>query len=238
MAVDLLAAVAHPDDAELLCGGTLARSASQGHRTGILDLSRGELGSRGSAEIRAAEAAAAARVLGVSERANANLPDGRLTNTDTTRRIVVEHLRRFRPRTVILPYPVGRHPDHRVASELIHDAAFLSGLKNYPADGEPFRPVKLCYAMAYREDAVKPTFVVDISAWMEQKLAAVASYASQFDGVTQGGELYPNGQAFLDLVRTQSAHYGSLIRVAYGEPFWTPETMSVEDIVSLGVGSL
>ncbi|HEY4321910.1 MAG TPA: bacillithiol biosynthesis deacetylase BshB1 [Gemmatimonadales bacterium] len=234
MSVDLLAIVAHPDDAELLCGGTLARAADHGHRTGILDLTRGELGSRGSPELRAREAAAAADVLGVSERANAGLPDGHLHNTDASRVVIVDQLRRLRPRTVIIPYVVGRHPDHRIASELVRDACFLSGLKNYPAAGDPHRPQKVCYALSFREDAVKPTFVVDISAQFERKLRAVMSYASQFDGATQGGELYPTGQSFPDLIATQNAHYGSLIRVRYGEPFWTQETMGVDDILSVG----
>lgn len=239
MPLDLLAAVAHPDDAELLAGGTLAKAVDAGHRVGILDLTRGEMGSRGNAEIRAREAAAASLVLGVTARTNAGLPDGHLENNDAMRRVVVEQLRRLKPRTLILPYPVGRHPDHRVASELIRDACFLSGLKNYPADGEPWKPTKVVYAFAYREDAVKPSFVVDTSAQFERKLKAVACYASQFTPDTiQAGELYPTGQPLLELIRTQDAHAGSLIRAAYGEPFWTAETMAVEDITRLGVASL
>lgn len=238
MNVDLLVIAPHPDDAELLAGGTLAKASDQGHRTGILDLTRGELGSRGSPEVRAQEAAAASAVLGVSKRVNAGLPDGHLTNNDAMRRVVIEQLRHFRPRVVILPYIVGRHADHRVASELVRDACFLSGLRNYPAGGEPFKPFKLCYALAYREDPVAPTFIVDISDTFERKLAAVSCYASQFAGVVQAGELYPTGQPLPELLRSQHAHYGSRIRAAYGEPFWTPETVVVDDIVQLGVGSL
>ena len=238
MPVDLLAIMAHPDDAELLCGGTLARAADQGHRTGIVDLSRGELGSRGTPELRAQEAAAAARVLGVAERANAGLPDGHLANTDASRRVVVELIRRFRPRVVLLQYITGRHPDHRVGSELVRDACFLSGLRNYPADGEAFRPTKLCYALSFREEPIQPTFVVDIAAQFERKLAAIACFASQFEGVTQAGEMYPTGQPLHDLIATQNGHYGSLIRARFGEPFWTPETIEVDDVVRLGVHSL
>lgn len=239
MPLDLLAAVAHPDDAELLAGGTLAKAADAGHRVGILDLTRGELGSRGSAEIRAAEAVAASAMLGIHERATAGLPDGRLASTDAMRVAVVEQLRRLRPRVIILPYTVGRHPDHRIAAELIRDAAFLSGLKNYPAQGDPWKPSKLLHALAYREDAVKPTFVVDTSAQFDRKLQAIACYASQFTGETvQAGELYPTGQPLMELIRTQDAHAGSLIRVAYGERFWTEETMAVEDVVQLGVQTL
>lgn len=238
MTVDLLAVMAHPDDAELLCGGTLARAADQGHRTGILDLTRGEMGSRGTPELRAEEATAAAIILGVAERANAGLADGHLANTDATRRTVADQIRRFRPHVVLLPYMTSRHPDHRVASELVRDACFLSGLKNYPADGDPFRPTKLCYTLSFREDTIKPTFVVDIAAQFERKVAAIACFASQFDGVRQAGEAYPTGQTFADLIASQNSHYGSLIRARYGEPFWTSETMAVDDIVALGVHSL
>lgn len=239
MPLDLLAAVAHPDDAELLAGGTLAKAVDAGRRVGILDLTHGEMGSRGNAEIRARESAAASLVLGISARTNAGLPDGHLENNDAMRRVMVEQLRRLKPRVVIAPYPVGRHPDHRIAAELIRDACFLSGLKNYPADGEPWKPFKLIHALAYREDTVKPTFVVDTSAQFERKLKAIACYVSQFSGDTiQAGELYPTGQPLLELIRTQDAHAGSLIRAAYGERFWTPETMAVDDVTRLDVASL
>lgn len=238
MPVDLLAIVAHRDDAELLCGGTLAKAVDAGHRVGILDLSAGEAGTRGSAALRAAEAERAARVLGIHERRNAGLPDAHLQNTDETRRVIVAEVRHFAPRTVIVPYPVGRHPDHRVASELARDACFLAGLAKYDAPGIPHRPGKVLYALAYREDAVKPTFIVDISAQFARKLEAVKCYASQFDGALSAGELYPTGQDLYSLVETQCTHYGSRIRARYGEPFWTPETMAVDDVVTLGVSSL
>lgn len=238
MPVDLLAIMAHPDDAELLCGGTLARAADQGHRTGIVDLTRGELGSRGTPELRAEEAAEAARILGVSERRSLGLPDGHLANSDAARVAVVEAIRALRPRVVLMPYIVGRHPDHRVAAQLVHDACFLAGLKNYPAQGERFKPTKLCHAISFREDPVKPTFVVDISAQFERKLAAVMAFRSQFEGATQGGELHPTGQPLAELIATQNAHYGSLIRCRFGEPYWTEETVPVDDIVTLGGASI
>ena len=236
--IDLLAIGPHPDDAELLCGGTLIGAADSGYRTGILDLTAGELGSKGTPEIRHQESQAAARVLGLTERRQLGLPDGRLVNDEDSRRRLVEQLRELRPRTIILPYLEGRHPDHRVAAQLGYDACFLAGLKNYPADGEPHRPGKILYAVAYREHAPKPTFVVDTSDSFERKLEAVRCYGSQFDGAIAMGELYPTGQPFYDLLRTQDAHYGSLIRAAYGEPFYTRETMRVEDVVELGVRSL
>ncbi|GIW51552.1 MAG: bacillithiol biosynthesis deacetylase BshB1 [Gemmatimonadales bacterium] len=236
--VDLLAIAAHPDDAELTCGGTLAKAARQGYRTGILDLTQGEMGTRGNPETRQREAQEAARVLGVARRLNAGLPDARLSNDANSRRVLVEFIRQLRPRVVILPFPVGRHPDHRIASELGRDACYLAGLARYPAAGEPHRPAKILYALAYREDPIKPTFVVDISEEFELKLRAIRCYASQFDGVKAAGEIFPTGQDLYDLIRIQNAHYGSLIRTRYGEPFMTYETVRVDDVVKLDVQSM
>ncbi len=238
MPVDLLAIAAHRDDVELTCAGTLLRAHDAGYRTGILDLTAGESGTRGSAELRAAESARAAEVMGVAERLNAGLPDAYLQNTDATRRVVVELIRHFAPRTVILPYPVGRHPDHRIASELGRDACFLAGLARYNASGTPHRPHKILYALAYREDPVKPTFVVDISPQFERKMQAIRCYASQFDSSDSAGEIFPTGQDLYSLVEVQNAHYGSLIRTRYGEPFHTEETVRVDDVVALEVRSM
>lgn len=238
MPVDLLAIAAHRDDVELTCAGTLLRAVDDGHRTGILDLTAGETGTRGSAAVRAEEAARAAQILGVTERRNAGLPDAYLQNCDETRRIVVEQIRHFAPRVVILPYPVGRHPDHRITSELGRDACFLAGLARYKAAGEPHRPHKILYALSYREDPVKPTFVVDISDQFARKLAAIRCYASQFDGAIKAGEIFPTGQDLYSLVETQNAHYGSLIRTRYGEPFYTEETVRVDDVLGLEVQSM
>lgn len=237
-AVDILAIAAHRDDVELTCAGTLIRAADQGYRTGILDLTAGETGTRGSAALRASEAAAAAEIMGVAERRNAGLPDAHLHNSEEARRVVVEAIRHFAPRVVILPFPVGRHPDHRIASELARDACFLAGLAKYPADGTPHRPFKILYALAYREDPVKPTFVVDITPQFERKLASIRAYASQFDGATNAGEIFPTGQDLYSLVETQNAHYGSLIRTRFGEPFFTHETVLIDDVVQLGVQSM
>ena len=238
MPVEVLAIAAHRDDVELTCAGTLLRAAAAGHRTGILDLTAGESGTHGSAELRAQEAERATELLGVTERRNAGLPDAHLQNTDQMRRVVVEHIRHFAPRVVILPYAVGRHPDHRRASELGRDACFLAGLAKYDAAGAPHRPFKILYALSYREDPVKPTFVVDITPQFERKMAAIRCYASQFDGAKAAGEIFPTGQDLYSLVETQNAHYGSLIRTRYGEPFFTDETMAVDDVTALGVQSM
>jgi bacillithiol biosynthesis deacetylase BshB1 len=237
--VDLLAIAAHRDDVELLCGGTMARAAAQGHRTGILDLTQGEMGTDGSADLRGREADAAAETLGVIARRNAGFPDAGLENTPETRLRVATFIRAFRPRVVILPYMLGRHPDHRIASQLAYDACFLAGLAKLPVEGPPHRPLKILYSLTYREDAVKPTFVVDITAQMEKKMEAVRCYSSQFDGKTWGGEVFPGGDRPLyEQVRMHAARYGALIRTEYGEPFYTAETMSVDDVVTLGVRSM
>ena len=238
MPVDLLAIAAHRDDVELTCAGTLLKAVDQGYRTAILDLTAGESATRGSAEQRGQEAERAAAILGVTERRNAGLPDAHLENTEATRRLVVEAIRYFAPRVVILPFPIGRHPDHRIASELGRDACFLAGLAKYPGEGTPHRPFKVLYALSYREDPVKPTFVVDISGQFERKLAAIRCYASQFDTAISAGEIFPTGQDLYSRVETQNAHYGSLIRAPYGEPFFTHETVLVEDVVKLGVQSM
>ncbi len=238
MSVDILAIAAHRDDVELTCAGTLLRSIDQGHSAGILDLTAGESGTLGSADLRAAEAEAAAKILGVAERRNAGLPDAHLQNSEEARRVVVAAIRHFRPRIVILPFPIGRHPDHRIAAELSRDACFLAGLGKYDAPGEPHRPHKILYALSYREDPVKPTFVVDISAQFERKLAAIRCYASQFDGAKAAGEIFPTGQDLYSLVETQNAHYGSLIRTRYGEPYFTQETVRIDDVVALHVASM
>lgn len=239
MSVDLLALFAHPDDAELLAGGTLIKATDRGHRVGIVDLTRGELGSKGTPELRAKEAARAAEVMGAVARESLALPDGHLAQSDAMRRAVVEAIRRHRPRTVVTHYPVGRHPDHRLAAELVRDACFLSGLVNYPAAGEKHRPDKVCFSLSYREDRVAPTFVVDTTAQIDRKIEALRCFASQWSPETlQGGELHPTGLPFFELVRMQDAHSGSLIRTAYGEQWWTLETVAIDDVVTMGVPSL
>jgi bacillithiol biosynthesis deacetylase BshB1 len=236
--VTILAIAAHRDDVELTCGGTLAKSAKQGHRTAILDLTRGEMGSRGSAEIREQEAARAAGILGIAERVNLGFPDAGIHNTDETRTAVVQVIRRLQPQVVLAPAFGGRHPDHRITAELVRDACFLAGLTKYAAGGaKAHRPRKVIHCLSYREDHVKPTFVVDVTEVFEQKMEAVRAYASQFAGAVQAGEVFPNTDSLFDIIRHHSAHYGSLIRARYGEPFHTSETMRVDDLAALDVSS-
>lgn len=226
--LDLLAAFAHPDDAELSCGGALIRATDQGERVGVLDLTRGEGGTEGSADIRSAEAEASATVMGLAVRRNAGLPDSALQNTLQARSIVAGIIRELRPRVVVTHSREGRHPDHRAAAALVYDACFLAGLKNFDAPGEAFRPSKIVHATSFREDAPKPTFVIDITEQMERKLSAIACFASQFSGKTQAGEVFSGGARPLEeQIRIQAGHYGSLIRAPFGEPFWCRETVEL-----------
>ena len=235
--VDLLAIAAHRDDVELTCGGTLIKAVMLGRRTAVIDLTQGEAGTRGSAELRASEASRAAEIMGLSARVNLGLTDAGLMNTPETRMELARAIRRFQPRVVIAPARDGRHPDHRVAAELVRDACFVAGLQKVAPDVPKHRPHKVVHCMTYREDPIKPTFVVDISDTFERKLEAIRCYGSQFDGVVQGGEVFPNGEPLYDVVRIQAAHYGTLIRTRYGEPFFTSETMRVDDITALEVSS-
>jgi bacillithiol biosynthesis deacetylase BshB1 len=235
--VDILAIAAHRDDVELTCGGTLIKAAKRGQRTAIVDLTQGEMGTRGSAELRAQEASHAAEVLGVSARETLGLPDAGIENSPATREALARVIRRFRPRVVIAPASDGRHPDHRVTAGLVRDACFVAGLAKIAPELPKHRPHKVLHSLTYRQDFVRPTFVVDITDEFEQKLAAVRCYSSQFDGEVQAGEVFPNGEPLYDVIRHYAATYGSLIRTQYGEPYSTTEMMRVDDVVALEVGT-
>jgi bacillithiol biosynthesis deacetylase BshB1 len=236
--LDVLAVFAHPDDAELLCGGALAKSADAGQRVGILDLTAGEMGSQGTPALRAEEAERAAAVLGVSVRRCLGMTDSRLENTHEARIALAAVLRELRPRVVVTHWKVGRHRDHRVASELVRDACFLSALRKLDAPGDPFRPLTLAYATAFREDAGPPSFVVDVTGQIDRKVRAIEAYASQFEGKTQAGEVFPGGdRPLLEQIRVRAAYDGSLIRAAYGEPFRVDETLKIETLAALEVST-
>ena len=239
MSTAIVAIAAHRDDVELTCGGTLARAAGQGHRTAIVDLTRGEMGTRGSAELREREAAKAAEILGAAERVNLGFPDAGIFNTHENRVAIVREIRRLQPAIVLAPALSGRHPDHRITAELVRDACFLAGLAKYaPQAGlAAHRPRKVIHCLSYREDHVKPTFVVDVSDVFEKKMASIAAFESQFAGAVQAGEVFPTTESLFDVIRHHAAHYGSLIRARYGEPFLTFETMRVDDVTTLGVST-
>ena len=236
--LDLIAIAPHPDDAELFCGGTLAAMADRGHRVGIVDLTRGEMGTSGSPELRAEEAAAAAKALGLAHRESLGLPDTGIADVGEQRAVLVEAIRRLRPRVVIAPHWLGRHPDHGASSALVKSACFLAGVRRFAEGGEPHKPAKLLYASAFRDHDTSPSFVVDVSSTFERKMTAIRCYTSQFDGREQGGELFPTGRDFYTSVELRFAHYGSLIQTRFGEPFVTVEPIAVEDVVALDVRSL
>lgn len=235
--VDILAIGAHPDDIELIAGGALIRAQMLGRSTAILDLAAGEMASRGTPELRAKEAANAAKIMGLTARENLGLPDGGIQNTPDTRAKVALVIRRLQPRIVVTHSLNGRHPDHPTVAQLVRDACFVAGLKKLEPGSPPYRPLKVVHALSFREDNQKPTFVVDISDSFERKLEAIACYHSQFGEAVQAGEVYPNGEPLPDLIRHHAAHYGSLIRCRYGEPFYTTETIRIDDISALEVST-
>jgi len=210
---------------------------AQGYSVGILDLTQGEMGTRGTPEIRAQEAENARRVIGAKFRERMNLGDSRLAPSVENRFAVAEQIRKTKAKTVILPYWEARHPDHYMASVIGYEACYVAGLKQAPISGEPHRPKKILYASMYWE--VKPSFLVDISDHHQKKLEAINCFASQFAGDLKNvTELYPAWGRLLDRVTTQCKYYGHLMGVDFAEPFIVKEVMAVEDIVDLPVVSI
>jgi bacillithiol biosynthesis deacetylase BshB1 len=234
--LDILALAAHRDDVEQTCAGTLLKMAERGYRTGILDLTHGEMGTRGTAEDRANEAAEAARILKVSWRHALDIPDGRVENTWDNKLRVVRVLREQRPRVLILPYWEGRHPDHYTASILGYEAAFLSGLAKLPLEGSAHRPFKIIYASLYRD--VRPTFVVDITDQFETRFASLMAYKSQFTDQEAGSGIFPAQKEIRARVESMARFYGMLGGVTYAEPFVQKEIGLVDDVMAIPVKSI
>ena len=234
--LDMLAIAAHPDDVEQTCGGTLLRTAETGHRTGILDLTAGDMGSRGTPALRIQESKAAAEHLQVVWRQNLRWPDARLENTISARMTLAGVIRRLRPRVVILPYWTGRHPDHYRASELGYEACFLAGLKRLEEDVPPHRPFKILYSSLYAN--VTPSFVVDISRQFDRRMASLLSYQSQYGDGEDASELFPSHTEVAERLAAVARFYGNLIGVKYGEPFIVKESMRVDDIMNMPVRSI
>jgi bacillithiol biosynthesis deacetylase BshB1 len=233
--VDILAIAAHPDDVEQTCGGTLMRMQEVGYRTGVLDLTAGEMGSRGTPELRLEEAEAAAKVMRLSARGNLRFPDARLENSLAARMTMAYEIRQYKPRVVIIPYWEARHPDHYKAGEIAFEACFLAGLKKIDEYSEPHRPFKVIYSSLYAN--VTPSFVVDITPYFERRMEALFCYKSQYGETRSATDLFPDAQEVRDRHAAISRFYGNLIGVKYGEPFVVKETMRVDDVVSLGVRS-
>ena len=225
---------AHPDDAELVMGGTLALEAARGRRVALVDLTRGESGSRGTPETRAQEAKDAAAVLGVAHRESLGLPDARLAHLPEHKDPLVEAVRRLRPELVILPYWEQRHPDHSMASRIGYDACFLAGLKNYRPDlGPAFRPRKIVYALSMTETTeAAPSFVVDITSVWDVKMRAVRAFASQFTP-GPGETVTLPFERFQQAVEANARRHGERIGVQYGEGFLVREPMKVDDLLAL-----
>ena len=234
--LDVLAIAAHPDDVEQTCGGTLIRMAELGYRTGVLDLTAGDMGSRGTPELRIGESKKAATHLLLSWRENLRWPDARLENTISARMTLAGVVRRLRPRTVILPYWTGRHPDHYRAAEIGYEACFLSGLRRLEEDTPPHRPFKVIYSSLYAN--VSPSFVVDISRQFEHRMAALLSYTSQYGSREEASDLFPSHEEVRERLAAVARYYGNLIGAKYGEPFVVKESMQVDDIVSMPVRSI
>jgi bacillithiol biosynthesis deacetylase BshB1 len=238
MRLDLLAIAAHPDDVELTCGGTLIKMAKRGYKTGILDLTAGEMGTRGTPETRAKEAAKAAKLLGVKWRGSLGVPDSDVQPSRVHKLRLAAVIRELRPKTVILPYWEARHPDHYHASTLGYEGCFLAGLEQLPIAGEAYRPFKILYSTPYA--GVRPTFVVDITEQYEQRRKAILAYGSQFR--PKRSEKKSKVHLAIDRLEEQmnqlARHYGQMIGVRYGEPFLTKELMKVDDVVDLAVRSI
>lgn len=236
MSLDILAIAAHPDDVEQTCGGSLIKMAETGYRTGVLDLTAGDMGTRGTPEQRVAESEVAGKQMLLAWRGNMYFPDARLQNDLSARMSLAVRIRELKPRVVILPYWEARHPDHYRAGELAYEACFLAGLKKLDEYTEPHRPYKVLYSSIYAN--VTPSFVVDISAQFERRMSALLSYKSQYGATGEAAHLFPMEQEIRERLGAVARYYGTLIGARYGEPFVVKETMRVEDIVSLGVRSL
>jgi N-acetylglucosamine malate deacetylase 1 len=237
LAVDVLAIAAHRDDVEQTCGGTLLRMAARGLLTGILDLTQGESGTRGNAAERAEEAAAAAKILGVTHRRALDLPDGAVANTLENRLKIARVVRELRPRVVILPYWEARHPDHAICATLGYEACFLAGLSRVDAGAmPPHRPFKIVYASLYAD--VRPSFIVDITPFIEQRHAALMAYKSQYANQAQGGGLFVPEEEIRERTFAEARHYGLLAGVKYGEPLVQREVGLVEDLTLVPVQSI
>ncbi len=249
--LDILAIAAHRDDVEQTCGGTLLKAAQKGQRTGILDLTRGEMGTRGTADDREREAREAARLLRVSWREALDIPDGRVENTWINRLKIAQVIRLTRPRAVILPYWEGRHPDHYTCATVGYEACFLAGLKKLDIPGKlheervhaeslekltSHRPFKIVYATLYHH--VRPTFVVDISEQFETRLSALMAYKSQFSDQEEGSGIFPMQEEIRDRIHSMARFYGMLAGVKYAEPFLQKEVGLVEDLLSIPVQSI
>ncbi len=237
MHLDILSIAAHRDDSELTCGGTLIKMAQAGYKVGALDLTAGETGSRGNEKLRKKEADSATRVMGLCWRGNLDLPDAGIEHKLEYKHKIAEMIRKLRPKTVILPYWEGRHPDHYTTGRIGYEACFLAGLKKLALGGKAHRPHKILYASLY-VPSLRPTFVVDITQQFEKKCRAVLCYASQFSDERETRNLFPARRDLKDHIGSLGRHFGLMGGVKYAEPFVTREVARVDDIVKMPVASI
>lgn len=232
MSVDVLVIGAHPDDVEMIVGGTVAKLVDRGRTVAIADMTRGEMGTRGTPEIRKAEADAAAKVLGVVERVNLELPDGRLENNELARVKVIELIRRLRPRIVMTHYWDDLHPDHSATGFIVRDTMYPSGFANYPAKGAPFRPNEYLFFMAHF--TFEPSFIVDIDGYWDKKVESIKCYQSQLHDATRDGlETLISQPTFIKRLEGRARNYGGMIYREFGEPFIVRRPVPVVDPVEL-----
>ena len=234
MPLDVLAFGAHPDDVELACGGTMIKLADQGYKVGVIALTRGELGTRGSVELREKEFEAAGQIMGITVQKMLDIPDGDVAVNLDNKLKVIREIRSHRPRIIFAPYWVVRHPDHGHASNLVAESAFFSGLKQIDTGQQAHRPNKVIYYVGRFE--FEPSFIVDMSDCHERKMAAIQAYKSQFHNPAkqQYGQEDTNisTPAFLEAIITRAKQYGSYVGVDYGEPFLVREPMRLNDPVA------
>ncbi len=230
MKLDVLVFSTHPDDAELFCGGTIARLVHQGYRVGIVDLTHGELSTRGTRELRMQEALAAADVLGIHVRENAGLPDGNIENNRANQMVLINFIRRFQPKLVFAPFDQDRHPDHVHASKLVTESCFYAGLPKIKTEDPAFRPRQIIYYFSHYLE--QPTFVVDVSEFFQTKLLALQAYASQFyNGQTsEEPETFISGKTFWEGIKARARFYGHMIEAEYGEPFFYRSVLKINNI--------
>lgn len=235
--LDILAFGAHPDDVEISMSGTLALQASLGYKCGIVDLTRGEMGTRGTPEIRDKEAARAAEILGAVTRENLRFADGLFENDFEHQREVIKVIRRYRPKTIIINAPYDRHPDHGRGAEVVKTASFLAGLRRIETElngeeQEAYRPQMILHYIQFQE--IKPDIIVDVSDFIETKIEAIKAYESQFyDPQSKEPETVISSKGFLDSIRYRSKNMGRLIGVEYGEGFVAAQDMGISDVMQL-----
>lgn len=229
MTVDILAVGAHPDDVELGAGGTICKLVKRDFTVAILDLTRGELGTRGTPSERATEASAAARILGATERENVGFPDGALANTRNQRQRVISFLRRLRPTLLLVPMAPDRHPDHMAAHDLVRDANYFAGLRRIETGQEPHRAPFIYYYYPYEGPAPQASFVVDVSDTFKTKLKALRAHESQFHNPSYKGEdTWISSKEFWDGISARAAVWGARIGAKFGEPFYSDGPIPVE----------